>query len=169
MSGLIVTDTEPNRQHHPHRHRAWQWQGLALTEIIAGILLLASCVVGVAAIYAQQQHSLRGGKLHTVAAELGNEIAEMIRNEHDPSASFETGVGRICDATKPAGKTAEIDNQVACWQDKVARELSNGSARITLDTSTVPAQYVVTISWTDPRTGTASYVRRINANKSSAK
>ncbi len=135
-------------------------RGLTLIETIIGLLLMAGCVIGIAAIYAQHEHSLHGGYLHATAAELSERMAALIRNEKDKSASFETGLGHACNSSQ---SIPDVENEVACWQDDVARELSNGTARITLDGSTVPAQYIITISWTDPRTGTASYVQRVTA------
>ena len=135
-----------------------QYRGLTLIEIIIGLLLAISCIIGITAIYAQQQHSLRKSGLHATAEDLSQQMAALIRNEKDKSASFETGLGHACNI---AQSIPDVENEVACWQDDVARELSNGSARIMLDNSTTPAQYVITISWTDPRSGTASYVQRV--------
>jgi hypothetical protein len=119
---------------------------------------MTSCVIGIAAIYAQRNHGLRGGKLHAIAAQLSDHMAALIRSEKGQNAVFETGLGHSCNVSQ---SLPDIDNEVACWQDDVARDLSNGSARIVLDNSTVPAQYIITISWTDPRSGTASYVQRV--------
>ena len=132
---------------------------LTLIEVIIGALLMATCVIVIAAIYAQRTHDLRGGKLHATAAELSDQMATLIRGEKNNSAIFETGLGHACNV---AQALPDIENEVACWQEDVARELSNGSARIVLDNSTVPAQYIITISWTDPRSGTASYVQRVS-------
>jgi len=127
---------------------------------------MASCFFGIAAIYAQHDHRPSGGGLHATAAELGEQMASIVRNEKDASTNFETGLGHTCNS---AQAIPDVDNEVACWQDDVARALSNGAARIVLDSSTVPAQYVITISWTDPRAGTASYVQRVIAPKRDAK
>ncbi|MES1196936.1 MAG: hypothetical protein ABUL58_08325 [Steroidobacter sp.] len=144
---LIVTRRQSSKGHR-----------LSLIEIIIGLVLMSSCFFGIAAIYAQHDHRLGGGGPHATAAELSEQMAGIIRNEKDASASFETGLGHTCNN---AESIPDIDNEVACWQDDVAKGLSNGNARIVLDNSTVPAQYVITISWTDPRTGTASYVQRV--------
>lgn len=133
---------------------------LTMGQIVGGLTLLAVCTIGIAAIYARHNHSLRGGRLHATAAELSDQMAAMIRDPKNAAASFETGLGHTCNT---AQSIPDVENDVACWQDDVAHELSNGSARIVLDTSTVPAQYIITISWTDPRTGTASYVQRVSA------
>ena len=147
-------------------HRDLRYQGLTLIEVIIGLLLIASCIIGIAAIYAQHEHSLRGGTSHHVAARLSDEMASLIQRQPDTSTNYETGLGHTCDATQDINNTA---NEVACWQDKVARELSNGTALITLDSNSIPENYVITISWTDQYIGTASYVRRVPVNSGKSK
>jgi len=133
---------------------------LTVGQTVMGLLSMALCVAGIGAIYAKHNDALRGGRLHATAAQLSNQMALMISDRKNAGATFETGLGHACNT---AQSIPDVENDVACWQDDVAHELSNGSARIVLDTSTVPAQYVITISWTDPRTGTASYVQRVTA------
>lgn len=131
-----------------------------------GLSSMAICTIGIGAIYARHNDSLRGGRLHATAAQLSDQMAIMIRDKKNADASFETGLGHVCNT---AQSIPDVENDVACWQDEVAHELSNGNARIVLDTSTVPPQYVITISWTDPRTGTASYVQRVSISSVPAK
>lgn len=135
--------------------------GITLIEVVTALLLLASAVIGVAAIYAQQQNIARGSREHELAITLAREIAAHIRtgNEKD---NYETALGVNCNSK--LGKSNPSANLVACWQDKVQDELTDGSARISLDRSTVPPQYVIVVSWSEPRTGTASYVLRVSAN-----
>ena len=147
------------------KRRSEKGHRVSLIEAIIGLVLMASCFFGIAAIYAQRDHRI-GGSLHATAAGLSDQMAAIIRNETDTAANFETGLGHTCNS---AQSIPDVDNEVACWQDDVARELSNGNARIVLDTSIVPPQYIITISWTDARTGTASYVQRVQAPNSKQK
>jgi Tfp pilus assembly protein PilV len=143
-------NTTPCRQH-----------GATLVEVIVAILLLASCVIGIAAIYAQRQNIARGGREHEHAVELAQQIATSIRQASNGKDNFETALGATCDS-----KLSKLDptaNLVACWQDSVEKELTDGSARISLDRSTVPEQYVIVVSWSEPHNGTASYVLRVAA------
>ncbi len=149
---------------HPQRIFIRLQRGLTLVETIVATLIVASCVIGIAAIYAQRQNIARGGRLHTHAVELATSIAHEIAVSDDSKANFETTLGTTCTTGEQKGKQARIDsatNKVACWQDRVEQELTNGSARITLDRNAVPAQYIIVVSWSEPRTGTASYVSRV--------
>lgn len=144
-------------------------RGLTLVETIVAILLIASGVIGIAAIYAQSQSIARGGRLHERAVELAQEIATRIRDDLDSKNNYETTLGATCNADISKADTAV--NVVACWQDAVEQDLTNGSALISLDRNAVPAQYVIVVSWSEPRTGTASYVLRVtpgSANTPSA-
>ncbi|MGE0115033.1 MAG: hypothetical protein AB7T07_09150 [Steroidobacteraceae bacterium] len=132
--------------------------GLTLVETIVAILIGASCVIGIAAIYTQQQNIARGGHLHARAIELTQQMAAHIR-EDSSKGNFETMLGATC--TPQQDKPGNTTNMVACWQDTVEQELTNGSARISLDRNTVPAQYVIVVSWSEPRSGAASYVLRV--------
>lgn len=140
--------------------------GLTLVETIVALLLLASCTIGIAAIYAQRQNIARGGRLHEHAVELAQQMAASIRESSDGAANFETTLGATCNnnSSQPSPsskkKTSQTVNVVACWQDTVEQELANGSANISLDRSSVPAQYIIIVSWSEPRSGTASYVLR---------
>lgn len=140
-----------------HRLHAKQF-GLTLVEIIVAVLLLGSLGIGIAAIYAQHDKAVRGGKLHARAVELAKEMANYMRVENNPNTSFETTIGVTCD---PRADTHNITNLVACWQNRVESDLTNGSAYISLDRSSIPPQYVIAVSWSEPRFGTASYVLRV--------
>jgi type II secretory pathway pseudopilin PulG len=131
--------------------------GLTLIESILAMLILAGCVFGVAALYTPQQSKAHRGYLHEQAVQLSLAIAEKIRS--DSKGNYETTLGASCDSK--ADGSALAKNIVACWQDEIEQKLTNGSGRISLDKTTLPAQYVIVVSWSEPRTGTASYVLRV--------
>lgn len=142
--------------------------GLTLVETIVAILLITSGVIGIAAIYAQQQNIARGGRLHQRATELAKQMAADIARESNPKLNFETTLGVTCssepvesDKKANQNESANTANLVACWQDAVEQELTNGAAYISLDRNTIPAQYVIIVSWSEPRSGAASYVLRV--------
>jgi Tfp pilus assembly protein PilV len=153
---------------HTRRHQT----GLTLVETIVALLLIASCTIGIAAIYAQRQNIARGGRLHEHAVALAQQMATSIRDNNEGATNFETTLGATCnnqssrssDSSKK--KNNHAVNIVACWQDAVEQELTNGSANISLDRSSVPAQYIIVVSWSEPRSGTASYVLRVTPGAS---
>jgi|GEM_PF-833430 len=156
--------TQPARHYHT---------GVTLLDTVVALLLLASCTIGIAAIYAERQNTARGGRLHEHAVKLAQQMAKEIRDSSDSAASFETTLGATCD--EPANQASESKqpkkysrkknsqtvNAVACWQDAIEQDLTDGTGNISLDRSSVPAQYVIIVSWSEPRSGTASYVLRV--------
>lgn len=133
--------------------------GITLRKNILIALFMTSCVIGIASLYAQRQNIVRGGRLHERAVQLAQEIAAKIRIDANIKHNYETILGANCDPK--SSKTGNATAIVACWQDKVEQQLTNGSARIWLDHTTLPAQYVIIVSWSEPKTGTASYVLRV--------
>src|SRR5690242_18807202 len=77
----------------PIAKRLARQHGLTMVETIMAILLVASCVIGIAAIYAQRQNIARGGRLHERAVELAQEIAGHIRQDANIQNNFETTLG----------------------------------------------------------------------------
>jgi Tfp pilus assembly protein PilV len=127
-------------------------------EIIIAVVVMSALLAALLALYRSGGVRMPGASAHSTAAEFSDRMADRIRQEKNPAAAFETGLGHACNT---AQSIADVENDIACWQDEVSRELPNGSARIVLDDSTVPAYYVITISWTDSRSGTATYVQRV--------
>jgi Tfp pilus assembly protein PilV len=156
------------------QHTGKHQTGVTLLDTIVALLLLASCTIGIAAIYAERQNIARGGRLHEQAVKLAQQMATTIRENSDGSTSFETALGATCDAksnqtSKSSSKKSKPNaNAVACWQDNVEQDLTNGTATISLDRSSVPAQYVIIVSWSEPRSGTASYVMRVTPGSAKA-
>lgn len=160
MTALRITHS-PSRSHALSRQH-----GLTLVEGVLAVLLLASLTIGIATLYAVSTKEERGGQLHKKAVTLAQQVAAEIGSNQDAHSDFETRIGATC-SEKYADKNV-IAHDVACWQEQVATQLTNGSSRISLDTSKVPPEYVIVVSWSEPRTGTASYVLRVtkpNATK----
>jgi hypothetical protein len=137
--------------------------GITLTDSTLVVLLLITCVVGMGVLLAQTQTMFGGGRLHDQAIQLADEMADQIKNENNPKQSHESTLGAKCDNTTK--QTISASNRVACWQDKVQQQLSNGSSKIYLDRTMQPTQYVIVVSWSAPKTGTASYILRVKPNE----
>ena len=133
---------------------------ITLSESILVALLLMACAIGIGLLLTQAKTILGSGKLHTQAVQLANEIAEQIKNETNLEQNYESTLGASCDGKTKQATT--IPNKIACWQDKVQQQLSNGSSKIYLDRTVQPAQYVIIVSWSEPSTGTASYILRVS-------
>jgi type IV pilus modification protein PilV len=137
-------------------------RGFNIVEILAALLVMAVAIVGIAALYSDQTHIPADARLPLRAAELADQMADIIRATTEGRDGFATTVGVICSekakTKSPQDKAAQI---AACWEDDVENALPSGLGSISRDTSMTPASYVVAVSWSAPETGAASYVTRV--------
>jgi type IV pilus assembly protein PilV len=137
-------------------------QGATLVEVLVALLILSVGLLGIAALYVDNLRNGRTGVLRTQAAQLAADMAERVRTNRAGGASFARVTGQRC-RDLPSTPTADeaAANEVACWQEEVAKVLPNGTGLVALDSTTVPATYTVTVSWSETGAGTASYVVRV--------
>jgi type IV pilus assembly protein PilV len=138
--------------------------GFNVLEILVALIVIGVGVIGVAALYTEGVESTARTDLRTIAAELGESIAERIRVNDAGRSGYARVMGIVCNpSARPKGADRQAEQEAACWQDRVEERLPNGSGTITRDTSTTPPTYIIAVSWTVPNAGTASYVTRVKA------
>jgi Tfp pilus assembly protein PilV len=141
--------------------------GLTLAEIGMALFAIGVGALSIATVYLQREHTVSITAQQATAQDLAADMTSRIDTRRSNAADvlFENAIGVRC-AQSLANPTpqAKTTNEVACWQERVAAQLPNGSGSIALDASTVPATYVVTVSWSLPRGGLASYSVRVAAN-----
>lgn len=138
--------------------------GFTIVEILVGLLLLGACLIGIAALKAERVRNNDVSAQHDRAVTLAGEVAELIHSQAETKLRYETAIGLTCNEKLDAKKSSPervAANLLACWQDKVEAELPNGSGAVLLDSKTSPPAYVVTVSWSEPGVGSASYVLRV--------
>ena len=139
-------------------------RGFTLVEMLVALLLLASCLIGIAALKATRVRSYEGSAQHDRAVVLASDISTLIGSRRNPTFKYETSIGTVCKKDFESENAERLaQNELACWQDRVAAELPNGSASVVFDADAGPPSYIITISWSEPSIGTASYVRRLVA------
>lgn len=144
------------------RFTTLQHDGFTIADALVALLLLAPCILGIAALKAERVRKNDSSAEHDRAVLLAGEIAKRITTERLPDYRYETSVGLVCqEELKSNNRERMANNALACWQDKVEKELPNGSGSIGFDSKALPPSYVVTINWSTPIAGTASYVARI--------
>jgi type IV pilus modification protein PilV len=136
-------------------------RGFTLAETAGALLILAVAVLGISALHLESKQINNTLELHDHAVSLAEQMAARIRSNTDPKARYETAVGVICKPSKLDVAHAPLMD-VACWQLQVAEELPSGTGRISRDSETGPSLYTITVSWSEPERGTASYVARID-------
>jgi type IV pilus assembly protein PilV len=139
-------------------------RGATMVEVLVALLILAVGLLGVAALYVDNLRSGRTGVLRTQAATLAGDMADRIRTNRTGGAAFARVTGQRCMELAPTAPVEDVAaNEVACWQEEVAKFLPNGTGIVARDTTTVPPTYTVTVSWSETGAGTASYVVRVQS------
>src|SRR5712672_2860761 len=136
-------------------------QGLTLAEIAMALFAIGIGALSIATVYLQREHTVSITAQQATAQTLAGEMTAHIGARQNPDVLFENAVGVRCTPSIPKPTPQAITtNEVACWQEHVAAQLPNGAGSIALDTTTVPATYAVTVSWSQPRGGLVSYTVR---------
>jgi type IV pilus assembly protein PilV len=146
-----------------HQHRLLrQHLGLTLTETLTALVLLAIGVLCIATLYMERSQAAPAVLLHSKANRLAQEMRERMRTQYAAPVHFENPVGVLCNP-RLVDVTPQVlaTNDIACWQSKVAETLPNGSGAIARDSQSLTPAYLITVSWSPPDRGTASYLLRV--------
>ena len=137
-------------------------RGFSILEILVALLVMAAGIIGIAALYSDAAQTNSEAQLHTRAAALAAEIAKRIEENSAGRVGYAGTVGVLCAPDeRPSNAQDAAANEAACWEDQVEQALPNGFGTITRDTSTSPVSYVVSVSWSAPERGAASYVIQV--------
>jgi hypothetical protein len=125
------------------------------------LVLLAIGVLCIATVYLERSQAAPAVLLHSKANRLAVEMSEHMRALQADQVHFENPVGVRCNAQLVDAPPQRVaTNAIACWQDKVALTLPNGNGAIAHDNRTNERAYLITVSWSPPDRGTASYLLR---------
>ncbi len=139
--------------------------GATLAESLVAVLVLAVGVIGVAALYSRPELPAEEARFGEQAAVLAETMAERIRAASRGREGFASTIAVVCKPdfdAQQAGAHEHAAQLAACWEDEVEAALPSGYGAIIRDTSTTPISYVVTVSWSAPGAGAASYVIRVS-------
>ncbi len=138
--------------------------GFTVIETLVALLLLGTCIIGIAALKAERVRPNDSSEQHAHAVALTKQVIQLIQSQHDPAIHFETTVGLVCEQQLKSPNAERLAaNALACWQDKVEAELPNGTGAVSLDSKPTPPVYTITVNWSEPEIGARSYMRRLAA------
>jgi Tfp pilus assembly protein PilV len=139
-------------------------RGLTLAEVAMAMFFIGVGALSIATVYLQRERAASTTGQHAAAHNLAMELAAVIEKRPSANVRFENAIGVRCSGVlKDAKDQARAINEVACWQARVAAQLPNGAGSIAFDESTVPPNYAITVSWSQPRGGLSSYTVRIGS------
>lgn len=147
--------------HAPAPENPRHARGFTLAETAGALLIMAVAILGISGLHLESKQINNTFELHDHAIRLAEQMAARIKSNPDAKARYETAVGVICKPSKNNAIRAPLMD-VACWQVQVAEELPSGTGRIARDSDDGKNLYTITVSWSEPERGTASYVARIS-------
>ena len=136
--------------------------GLTLIETLVALLMLGIGILCIAAVYLERSQAAPAVLLHTKAKRLAAELGDALQGGQFAQLRIDNPVGVVCmpRGGNPPSK-GELANLIACWQKKVGSTLPNGSGSLGFDAGSLPPARVITVSWSPPTGGTASYQLRL--------
>ncbi|HUD96643.1 MAG TPA: type IV pilus modification protein PilV [Woeseiaceae bacterium] len=128
-----------------------QFRGFSLIEVLIALIIMSVGMLGIAGLYV---HGMQAGRTSTFrhhAVMLAGDVADRIRANPLGRADYEgagannncVGGGINCTAAEMAA------NDVDLWLQQAAATLPDGDIDVTYAPG-VPAQYTVTVSWSEP-------------------
>src|SRR5262245_16800041 len=112
--------------------------GFSVAELLAAIVVLAAGTLGVVALYVDRTHE-KTRTPHAIASALAQDMAERIHARGGVGTAPQLQIAPFC--TQPPGPeeavpaTDNLAQDVACWQDSIARALPNGTGMVERETA----------------------------------
>ena len=127
-------------------------EGFSLVEVLVALVIVSVGMLGVAGLYVHGMQAGRTAMFSHQAVTLAGDVADRIRANPRAGAAY-TGDGADnscvaggidCDEAQMAA------NDILIWRDQASSFLPNGSVTIGFNDGVTPAQYQITIGWTEP-------------------
>lgn len=151
------------------KHLARRARGFSLIETLVAMVVLATGMLGIAALYVESLRAGRSAHSRTLAINLAADMADRIRANRAGRAFYAVGAGNAGARPTPCGELlatvaqnctaqqmAEFD--IWLWKSMVGDTsnsdyrkmgLPDADAEITIDTNTQPNSFLIRISWTE--------------------
>lgn len=152
--------------------RTCHQQGMSLVEVMVAVVILASGLLGLAALQSRSLIFAQSSHYRSVAADLGADLADRIRANRPPFLALDDAAVRPGDlAATPdfAGcvQSADLDvvtgcpgvflvgAEMAAWNSALRAQLVNGRWNLVAAAAGQGFRYTLTITWLDDRAGNA--------------
>lgn len=154
---------------------ARSYSGVSLVEVLVALVVLSVGMLGIAALYVESLRSGRSALTRSQAVVLAADMADRIRANPLGGASYaktEDATGTISSDCSPGGAgcipATMAAHDIAVWYQLLdsrvgaPTSLPGGRGTITVNNTTTPSTYTITVSWSESGQTTAnSYVLRI--------
>lgn len=144
-------------------------RGFSLIETLVAMVVLATGMLGIAALYVESLRAGRSAHSRTLAINLAADMADRIRANRSGRQFYAVAAGNAGAQPTPCGELRNIAAQnctpqqmaefdIWLWKSMVGDTstsnyrkmgLPDADAEITIDTSTQPNSFLIRISWTE--------------------
>jgi len=126
-------------------------QGFSLVEVLVALVILSVGMLGVAGLYVHGMQAGRTAMFSHQAVTLAGDVADRIRaNPRAGVAYAGVGANNNCVAGGVNCDEAQMAaNDIFVWQDQARNFLPNGTVTIVFNGGVTPAQYQITVGWTE--------------------
>lgn len=138
-----------------------------MVEVLVALIVLGVGMLGIASLYVTTLRANSSAQSRTQAVNLASDIADRIRANRTAVVAYRSastvGVNNNCTDTSAVAATNCTPAQMAAhdlfqWKQDIQRALpGNPNGEVTVDNSTTPAIYTITINWAEPNSGALSY------------
>lgn len=128
--------------------------GFTLVEVLIALVVLSIGMLGIAALYLDTLQASRGALLRTQAVALASDLGDRIVANRNPANAYDCAGDCVAGAGGNAIAIADINGWLVAISDQLPS--GTGAVRYIAAGANAPAQYMVTVSWTDASDATAS-------------
>ena len=129
-----------------------QNKGFSLVEVLVALVVVSVGMLGVAGLYVHGMQAGRTAMFSHHAVTLAGDVADRIRaNPRAGVAYTGDGADNNCVAGGVDCDEAQMAaNDIFVWEEQAREFLPNGTVTIAFDGGVTPAEYEITVGWTEP-------------------
>ena len=128
-------------------------RGFTLIEVLVALVVVSVGMLGVAGLYVHGMQAGRTAMFSHQAVTLAGDVADRIRANPRAGAAYAgAGADNSCVAPGNVNCTeAEMaQHDIFLWQQQAQNSLPNGNIQVQFNGAVTPAQYTITVGWTEP-------------------
>ena len=127
-------------------------EGFSLVEVLVALVVVSVGMLGVAGLYVHGMQAGRTAMFSHQAVTLAGDVADRIRANPRAGAAYAgAGADNACVAGGVNCDDAQMAaNDIFIWAQQARDFLPNGSVTIVFNGGVTPAEYQITVGWTEP-------------------
>lgn len=128
-------------------------RGFSLVEVLIALVIMSVGMLGIASLFVQSLQAGRTSMFRHHAVTIAGDVADRIRANTQAFGAYTaaTGTDNSCiDGGVVCSNTEIAAQDILQFQEQAAAALPNGSVAITFNNVTIPPEYTIIVSWSEP-------------------